>query len=607
MSDFIVCSFHTDDEYYRRHGEELKKSLSDLGVTYVVEEIAKKPGQDWADLCRQKVPFLKRICDENPDSKVFWIDVDCRLISLPDFVRNSTADIIGFQRGFSNPRTIGYHKRGRFWEPCFWGVAPTPEARRMITDAARFEESSDVKATDDYFFEEGWRANASELTFQIIPSTCVVGKGGPLTDRQAFFLFGSSGNVDEFKGKVVQHTADAPAVQAKRRALQLRKKVIKAGKKALGQLPPSARRRVIALADKSGATGLLVSGSNATPRSAMPSSSAAKKLALPTAKSRKALLNQALRAGIDGDAAALDQTRTALAGQGVLTREEESTLEAARTFSHYSTRPSADKVDLVWWVRPFPGNYGDWLSPLIIGHYTDRKILFQSPTAPSLTSGRHLVSVGSIGRFIKPDSVVVGTGISSDEYELDAQAEYLSLRGPMSAEHLKNCGGPTVESFGDPAVVLDRILPVQRGTTNGRTAFVRHHKHRNLPVVLPEGYDELEVLVSHPDRIRDLVTRLAQYDQVVTSAMHIMITCQSYGIPCALIVFEGYLDAVAGNGMKYTDYSLGAGLDPITPAPVPLDLRSTDLQSLVLDLAISEDKKDEVEDALKRAVAAVTR
>ena len=70
--------------------------------------------------------------------------------------------------------------------------------------------------------------------------------------------------------------------------------------------------------------------------------------------------------------------------------------------------------------------------------------------------------------------------------------------------------------------------------------------------------------------------------------MHVLITCQSYGIPCALVVFEGYLDAVAGNGMKYTDYSLGVGLDPITPAPVPLDLRSTDLQSLVMDLTISE-------------------
>src|SRR3712207_4500035 len=176
MYYFIVNSFHPGEVCCRRHGEELKKSLSDLGVTYVVEEIVKKPGQDWADLCRQKVPFLKRICDENPDSKVFWIDVDCRLISLPDFVRDSTADIIGFQRGFSNPRTIGYHKRGRFWEPCFWGVDTTPEARRMITDAARLEAASDIKATDDYFFEEGWRANATELTFQIIPSTCVVGK-----------------------------------------------------------------------------------------------------------------------------------------------------------------------------------------------------------------------------------------------------------------------------------------------------------------------------------------------------------------------------------------------------------------------------------------------
>src|SRR4051812_36737328 len=115
MSGFIVCSFHTDDEYYRQHGKELKESLSALGVTYIVEEIEKQEGEDWADLCRKKVPFLARVCAENPDSKVFWIDVDCRLLSLPDFVRDSSADIMGFQRGFSSPRTIGYHKRTRFW------------------------------------------------------------------------------------------------------------------------------------------------------------------------------------------------------------------------------------------------------------------------------------------------------------------------------------------------------------------------------------------------------------------------------------------------------------------------------------------------------------
>jgi hypothetical protein len=58
--------------------------------------------------------------------------------------------------------------------------------------------------------------------------------------------------------------------------------------------------------------------------------------------------------------------------------------------------------------------------------------------------------------------------------------------------------------------------------------------------------------------------------------------------------------------MKYTDYSLGVDLGPLTPTPVPLDLRTADLQSHVVDARISEAKMDEVEDALRRAVAAVT-
>ena len=56
---------------------------------------------------------------------VFWIDVDCRITHLPDYVRDSTADLIGFQRSFRSPLQIGYHNRTRFWEPSFWGVNAT--------------------------------------------------------------------------------------------------------------------------------------------------------------------------------------------------------------------------------------------------------------------------------------------------------------------------------------------------------------------------------------------------------------------------------------------------------------------------------------------------
>ena len=193
MSDIIVCSFFTDDDYYRTHGKELEENLLDLEIDHELTEISIDPKLDWVDICRKKVPFLHSICSQNPHKKVFWIDVDCRLLEIPEFIYNSSADIIGFQRGFSPPIAIGYRNHSRFWEPCFWGVGTSPNARKMIADAAKAEKESQIKATDDYFFEEGWRANADALTFQIIPSACVVGKQTLATSHSAFFVFGSGG------------------------------------------------------------------------------------------------------------------------------------------------------------------------------------------------------------------------------------------------------------------------------------------------------------------------------------------------------------------------------------------------------------------------------
>ena len=139
ISNAIVCSFFTSDDYYKSHGARLKANLEEIGVAVDLREITKKEGEDWAAICRKKVGFIAEVCAANPDKKVFWIDVDCELFSIPDFILNSTADIIGFQRGFSNPNKIGYENRGRFWEPCFWGINNTPQARKMIQAAADFE------------------------------------------------------------------------------------------------------------------------------------------------------------------------------------------------------------------------------------------------------------------------------------------------------------------------------------------------------------------------------------------------------------------------------------------------------------------------------------
>jgi len=572
----IVCSFYTADDYYRAHGERLAKNLEALGVEYVLREIEKQEGEDWADICRKKVPFLAEVCAANPDKKVFWMDVDCMILEMPDYIFNSTADIVGFQRGYSSPLNIGYDRRARFWEPSFWGVNTTPLARKMIADAATIEKTSTVKATDDFFMEEAWRANCDNMTFQMIPSNAVVGMGTTGEDsRGAFFKFGSSGNVAEFKGKVEQHSANNQGL--KKRALKLAKKIEQ-------KLPESASKRLRLIADTIGITGILVAGKTT-----------------PETQERKSVLYKIQAAGQSGETEKFAELKAVFEEKYLLTQAETNTIIAANSFLYYSAKPSTESINLAWWAKPFPGNFGDWLSPLIVSHYTDKKVIFQSPI--KMATHQHMIGLGSIGRFIKPNSVVVGTGISTDELTLAKSAKYISVRGPVTARVVKESGGTDVTSFGDPGVLISRIFPVERKTTNGKVALVRHFTHKPIPIVLEQNMEELDIFMSHPDQIKSLVEALNTYDRVVTSAMHIFITCQSYGIPCALITFEGFEDSVHGNGIKYGDYAQGVGLESISPIPIGLDLTKVNFENITTDHKISTAKLDEVETAIRKGLS----
>lgn len=576
--DVVICSFYTPDEYYAGHAKELREQLDSLSLSYELLEVQKREGEDWADVTRRKIGFIKDICDKHPDKMVFWIDVDCRITHLPDYISGSTADLIGFQRSFGSPLQIGYQNRTRFWEPSFWGVNATVQGRKLIADAYELEKRATIKATDDYFLEEAWRANAKKLTFQMIPATATVRerKLQEPGSRDAFFLFGSSGNVADFKDKVVQH-GQGKKPSARKMLLIQAKKIEKA-------LPDSIKKPLRRLADQSGLTGLLTAGRT---RSLDPD--------------RFRMVGEMLGGGAKGNTQLFAKAKAEFEAKYIASYGESATIEAAESFMYFAGRDSAETLRLAWWSKPFPGNFGDWLSPLIVSQYTDAKIVLQSPVKP--TNKKHLISLGSIGRFIKPNSVVLGTGVSSMEIELNTKADYVSVRGPLTAELLKLSGGPIVSSFGDPGVLLSDLYPLTRGATNGRVAFIRHFSHTALPMQLPENFDEFTVMRSRPADIEGFVKTLIGYDQVVTSAMHVMITCQSYGIPCALVSFEGAEENVHGTGIKYEDYALGAGVQVINPTVIPLDVREFDFDHLVHDVKVSEEKKTEVREAVKLALS----
>jgi hypothetical protein len=315
------------------------------------------------------------------------------------------------------------------------------------------------------------------------------------------------------------------------------------------------------------------------------------------------LIEEIVAAGKGGDVEKFKDAITVLQETSLPTINERAAISAAASFLNYSSKPSSNKIFLSWWENPYPGNYGDWLTPYIISHYTESKIVFQSLT--SRTTRKHIVSLGSVGRFIKSKSVVVGTGVSSFKHPLNPKADYVSVRGPHTAELLVQSGGPKVENFGDPGVVLSRILPLTRGATNGRVVLVRHHTHLQAPVILPGNFDELSVKLSHPDDIVSFIKKLNEYDSVVTSAMHVLITCHSYGIPCALVVFKGFEEYVHGDGIKYLDYALGAGVKAVSPTPINPKLDWKEISPLLETIQVSDSKIAEVEESIREGLRRV--
>jgi hypothetical protein len=312
-------------------------------------------------------------------------------------------------------------------------------------------------------------------------------------------------------------------------------------------------------------------------------------------------LGEMLGTAIGGDGNGFREAKAAFEKKYIASHGESVNIEAAEAFLSYSDKGSDQSIRLAWWAKPFPGNFGDWLSPLMVSHFTGANIMLQSPVKP--TGKKHIIALGSIGRFIKSNSVVLGTGISTDDLELNRKADYVSVRGPITARVLKQSGGRDLTAFGDPGLALSRVIPVTRGETNGKIAFIRHFSHTSIPMQLPENMEELSVLMSKQDDIAAFVGKLATYDAVITSAMHVMITCQSYGIPCGLVTFEGFEENVHGSGIKYEDYALGAGVEVMDPQVVGLDLRNRDLGNLIRDIKVSEAKKDEVVNHIHQALS----
>jgi hypothetical protein len=240
-------------------------------------------------------------------------------------------------------------------------------------------------------------------------------------------------------------------------------------------------------------------------------------------------------------------------------------------------------IDLLWMDGPIPGNFGDWLSPYIIHSLSNQKVIHIPDY--KIYNKKHIVGLGSIANKINKHSHVFGTGIASVSDLIDINAKFHFVRGPATRALIIDRGGPKVDMFGDMGFILSKIYFPKNISKDIDVLFVRHLIHQKLNLDLPQNFVEYSINASDSKTIKDLIKMILRSKKVVTSAMHCFIACKSYGVPCALISFSSSKISMYGDGIKYKDAMLGAGL--IYQAPFELPLKS---KSFNFDYIFNDEK-----------------
>lgn len=219
-----LVSFFGGAEYYYQCAENLKNKCEELGVKYHLEEVEVPPDQDWAMICRRKVPFFLDMWKRYPGG-VLWVDVDTELLRAPDFVgHGGGVDFGAMLRGHKYLKGFDPFRMTRMFAPTYLYFGPTKAAGEFLEHMARLEaEQVDIVATDDYFLQEAWLTFKGQLNIQLFPPR-IESIDGKNMHRDPYFGYGRSGQVKEFVGTVAQHE---PETLNKKRVEDVLKALIK--------------------------------------------------------------------------------------------------------------------------------------------------------------------------------------------------------------------------------------------------------------------------------------------------------------------------------------------------------------------------------------------
>lgn len=230
----------------------------------------------------------------------------------------------------------------------------------------------------------------------------------------------------------------------------------------------------------------------------------------------------------------------------------------------------------IWWMRgPFPGNFGDILTPYVLWHAFG---IIPRWIAANRSQG---LCIGSIAKFARKGTMVWGPGMPRASDPLAANAVWAAVRGPLSREAVLASGGDIPEIYGDGAVLLPEIYAPQVEKTH-RIGIIPHVlQEQQLRDALEKAGKTHEVkvislLAADFADIERVIRDIISCEEIVSTSLHGVIVSHAYGVPCqsARIIAP---EEDAEDSFKMRDYKASVGLED---GPIGIPESFTDMDWL---------------------------
>lgn len=240
-------------------------------------------------------------------------------------------------------------------------------------------------------------------------------------------------------------------------------------------------------------------------------------------------------------------------------------------------------IKLFWFSRKHLGrdtilNFGDELSPFIVQKLSSESIQWIDPREQSFYQKyftKNLLAVGSILHFGSSNSNVWGSGLISSNAEAP-NASYFATRGKYTRSILLSRNFKVPEVYGDPALLLPKIYPMDISTPTFKLGIIPHYvEYEDVFKRFKEVSDEI-IVIDLRDSIKNIMSKIKKCSLIISSSLHGIIVPQAYNIPTLRVEFS---DKIYGDGIKYRDYFDSVGIPYYEP--INLKEKNVDVQYLL--------------------------